>query len=105
MPGTWTSNEAVQRNYLENDPELNARLEALARAGLAYARSIAPVGSPADGDERPGQYRDSIKVVKSREGPGWFLFSDDNKAHWIEYGASHMPRFGVLTRASEQIRT
>jgi hypothetical protein len=47
--------------------------------------------------ERPGDYAASIKV-KFIEGSGTHLFkarvtAHDYKAHWIEYGSSHMPEF------------
>lgn len=107
MPGveTWVENTPGIRAFEESDPGLNAHLKELAEKARNYARSIAPVGSPADGDEHPGQYRDSIDVEKIDDGPGWRLFASDNKAHWIEYGNAHgMPRYQVLTRAVEQIQ-
>jgi hypothetical protein len=47
--------------------------------------------------ERPGDYSKSIKV-KFIEASGGQLFkarvtAHDYKAHWIEYGSTHMPEF------------
>ena len=95
----WVPDRAGIARFEERDPELNASLAALARQAVAYAKRIAPVGTPAEEDEHPGAYRDSIQYEKREEGPGYRIFSDDEKAHWIEYGAQHMRRHSVLTRA------
>jgi len=100
----WVENRLGIEEYLEFDPELNETLHLEVENAADYARSIAPVGSPADDDKHPGLYRDSITAEKMENSPGWEVVSHDNKAWWIEYGAAHMPRYGVLTRALEQIR-
>jgi len=101
---TWIENSPGVRAFEESDPGLNAAIEALAARARDYARSIAPVGSPADDDHHVGAYRDSIDIARNPDLPGWEFYAADNKAHWIEYGAAHMPKFGVLTRAVEHIR-
>ncbi len=51
--------------YMRTDPDLAAGLHARAERALEFAKSIAPVGTPLEGDHHPGHYRDSLKV----EGP------------------------------------
>ena len=93
----WVENNAGIRAYLEADPGLYAALFASAEPALAYARSIAPVLT--------GAYRASIQVERNPADVGLRFFSDDRKAHWIEYGAKHMPRYRVLGRAIDRIST
>lgn len=100
----WVEDRASIETYLATDPELYAVLTAAGKRAVDYARAIAPVGTAAEGDEHPGAYRDSIRVERDEEGPGMRLFSDDNKAFWIEYGAAHMPRRRVLGRAVDRIQ-
>jgi hypothetical protein len=102
---TWIPDPAVIAAYERHDPELYAELTRLAQRGVEFARSIAPVGSAAQGDEHPGDYRDSIRTERADEGPGVVLLAADAKAHWIEYGAAHTRRQQVLTRATERLKT
>ena len=92
----WVENAAGINEYLRKDPELYAALFASARPAVDYAQGIAPVLT--------GEYRDSIRVERDEEGIGLRFFSDDNKAHWIEYGAAHTKRQRVLGRAIETIQ-
>jgi hypothetical protein len=46
--------------------------------------------------EKPGDYSESIKIKEGRTkdgAPMATVGSRDYKAHWIEYGSSHMPPF------------
>lgn len=97
------------REFLRMDPTLAAQLYERGQEVVNYAKSIAPVGGDPDRDrnkkEHPGTYRDSIKG-RFRVGPSrmaYQVYSDDQKAYWIEYGASKMPKFAVLRRALDQI--
>lgn len=101
MVEQWIENSPGIAEYLASDPELYASLLERAERAAAYARSIAPIGRAVDGDKHPGAYRDSIKVERNPEGIGVRLLSDDNKAHWIEYGAAHMRKYRVLGQAIE----
>ncbi len=103
MATQWTENRAGVAAFLGSGSVDHAMGE-LAEQAAGHARGIAPVGSPADDDHHPGAYRASIQVESTPGGPGYRVFASDNKAHWIEYGAAHMPRFQVLTRAVEAVR-
>lgn len=93
---TWVENTPGTRAFLEADPQLYATLTAAAQRGVAYARSIAPVDT--------GAYRDSIRVEPAENDIGLVFFSDDRKAHWIEFGAAHTRRYRVLGQAIDRIR-
>jgi hypothetical protein len=46
--------------------------------------------------EKPGDYSESVKIKYSKTKDGASMAkvgSRDYKAHWIEYGSSHMPEF------------
>jgi hypothetical protein len=81
------------------DDNLDGELNDLANEVCDYWQSIAPVGKKADGDENPGQYRDSIHV--ERHGEGFHVLSDDFKAYWIEFGTSHMPEYAPAQKTAE----
>ena len=100
----WVPDAAGIAAYERRDPALYAELMRLAQRGVNYARAAAPVGSPVEGDEHAGAYRDSIAAKRDPDGIGVVFYSDDPKAHWIEYGAAHMTRQQILTRATEQMR-
>lgn len=51
------------------------------------ARELAPVGTEAEGDLHPGQYRDSITAEAS--GKGAVVLSKDPLAHFVEFGVPH----------------
>jgi hypothetical protein len=91
----WVENTAGINEYLRKDAQLYGALFASAYPAVDYAKGIAPVLT--------GAYRDSIRVEWDEEGIGLRFFSDDNKAHWIEYGAAHTQRQRVLGRAIETI--
>lgn len=97
---TWTPNQKVIGEYLRGNPDLRAALENLARAGLEFARSIAPVGDP-DTDKRAGQYLNSLygEVHKGPTRMTARVGSTDYKRYWIEYGAVHTEKQMVLRRA------
>jgi hypothetical protein len=72
----------------------------------AYWKSIAPVSTRPGHDlhkggyrDEPGDYRDSIQVKYVRHSSGYMVgrvFTNDPKAHWLEYGSIHnfAPRIG-----------
>lgn len=82
------------------EDDVDGGLNDLANEVRDYWRSIAPVGRAEDGDENPGQYRDSIRV--ERHGEGFHVLSDDFKAYWIEFGTSHMPEYAPAQKTAEQ---
>lgn len=69
--------QADINDALENDDEVIAYKVAVARQGVQYARSIAPVD---DGD-----YRDGIRVGRVGNSGVAIEFSD-YKSHWVEFG-------------------
>ena len=92
----WIENSMGIAEYLKRDPQLYGALFASAYPAVEYAKGIAPVAT--------GAYRDSIRVEWDEEGIGLRFFSDDNKAHWIEYGAAHTKRQRILGRAVDTIQ-
>jgi hypothetical protein len=103
MATRWIENRPGVTAFLESGP-VDHVMAGVAEKAASHARGIAPVGSPADDDRHPGAYRASIRTESTPTGPGYRVFASDQKAHWIEYGAAHMPRFQVLTRAVEAVR-
>ena len=69
--------QADINGYLEDDDEVIAYELAVARQGVQYAQSIAPVD---DGD-----YRDGIRVGR-RGNRGVVIEFSDWKSHFVEFG-------------------
>lgn len=84
------------------EDDVDGGLNDLANEVRDYWRGIAPVGRAADGDENPGQYRDSIDVERSKQHEGFVVITYDFKAYWIEYGTSHMPEYAPAQKTAEQ---
>lgn len=75
------------------------------KVAVDYWRSLPPAtgGVPeADlhGKHRTGAYRESIRYDIDRKLTHLRVrvFSDDPKAHWIEYGSSHMPEYAPMAK-------
>lgn len=72
----------------------------LAEEAVGIARSIAPVGNPAEGDEHAGQYRDSLHVETTDKGARVIADPLDSTgksyAVYVEFGSIHNPAFHVL---------
>lgn len=98
--------------YLKNDPELRAALAATVAQGVAYARSIAPVGHAGEGGayrksgRAPGEYREGIvgQVVVGKSRMVGRILATDFKSWWIEYGSAHMPKYRVLGRTMDHMQ-
>lgn len=74
--------------FMRTDPALAAAVRARAELALEFARSIAPVGTPAENDEHPGHYRESLKIegpVMFRDRAGYQLGSDAPYATAVEH--------------------
>ena len=97
---TFTPDYVAIGVWLRTSPEIRLHLEDLGRKGVAYARSIAPVGTRTTKDTHPGQYRDSIRfvVVVGKSRMSLRIVSDDYTAWWQEYGSKKIPRRAVLRR-------
>lgn len=89
----------LEKHVLEDELML-AKLIEEARIAQAFWKSIAPVGKASDGDKHPGQYRDSIEfeVKRSEEKSKVRVYTKDYKAHWIEFGAKHMPKYACMEK-------
>ncbi len=92
MPSYFQYNYAGVGEWMRTDAALAAGVAARAELALAFAKSIAPVGTPPE-DEHPGQFRDSLEV----RGPylqgdrlGYELGSD------VEYGKAVEARHHVI---------
>lgn len=90
--------------WLRTSPELRAVLENLGSKGVQYAKGIAPVGGARD--PHPGAYRDSInyEIHQGKTRMSLRIGARDQKAHWIEFGAKHMPEYGVLTKTLDYLK-
>jgi hypothetical protein len=79
--------------------------EQVAEAGVAYAKSIARVGS-APKDPHPGAYRDGIHAERREEKNRveWRIVASDKKSHWIEFGAEHNAKDRTLGRTEDHLR-
>ena len=90
--------------WLRTSPELRAVLEDLGQKGVAYAKSIAPVGGGRD--PHPGAYRDSIsyEIHQGKTRMVLRIGASDRKCFWVEFGAKHMPKYAVLRRTMDYLR-
>lgn len=104
---TLTVDYAAIGLFLRTSPELRSYLEDLGHKGVAYARSIAPVGTRATKYTKPGQYRDSIQfqVTASKTRMYLRIFTQDYTAWWIEYGSKKVPKYAVMRRTVDYLRT
>jgi hypothetical protein len=81
---------------------------------MHVAEGLAPVGSPADGDRHPGEYRASFDVVpifknvpfrgKPRLRAGARLINTSPHAWRVEHGDGRVPRYAVLRRAMDTMK-
>ena len=99
--------------WAKTSPELREALERMGTEGVAYAKSIAPVGEPGQGGaysghqhRHPGEYRDSLdhEIHEGRTRMSLRIFSKDFKAGWIEKGTKHMPKYAVLSRTLDFLK-
>jgi hypothetical protein len=111
---TFTLDTQGIGEYLRTSGQLRAALAAVVAQGVAYARSIAPVGRgageggaylPRTG-RRPGDYRNGIvgEVAVTRTRMVGRVLATDFKAGWIEYGSEHMPKYRVLGRTTDHTK-
>ena len=72
-----------------------------------YWQSIAPVnktGKPHTYNghvDEPGDYRDSIRIKYEKDKAGKLtakVYTNDYKAHWLEYGSVNNPEYGFAQR-------
>lgn len=86
-----------------------------AAVGMMHiAEGIAPVGSPADGDRHPGQYKSSFDVVplwknvpfkgRPRMRAGARLINSAPHAWRVERGDGRVPRYAVMARAIDAMK-
>lgn len=104
---TLTVDYAAVGEFLRTSPELRAYLDSLGRRGVAYARSLAPVGTRDTKTTHPGQYRDSLdfEVIEGKTRMYLRIFTRDYTAWWIEYGSKKVPRYAVLRRTLDYLAT
>lgn len=81
---------------LKDDDEVIAYELAVARQGVEYARSIAPVGDT-------GDYRDGIRVGR-RGNRGVVIEFSDYKSHWVEFGTEDQEPNPVRARTEDHLR-
>lgn len=79
---------------LENDDEVIAYKIAVARQGVQYAKSIAPV--------EDGEYRNGIRVGRVGNNGVAIEFSD-YKSHWVEYGTEDQEPNPVRARTQNHL--
>lgn len=93
--------------WLRTSPELRSYLESMGHRGVEYARSIAPVGSRSTKHTHPGQYRDSLQFEVKASKSRLFLriYSTDFTAWWIEYGSIKVPKYAILRRTLDYLKT
>jgi len=73
--------------YMRTDPDLARAVFERATLAHAFAKSIAPVGTPAEHDHHPGHYRESLTLrgpVMSKDRPGYVIETDAVYAPAVE---------------------
>ncbi len=86
MPSRFVYSYAGVGEYMRTDRDLSDALRERADLAVAFAKSIAPVGTP-PGDEHPGRYRDSLDVrgpVMFTDRAGWEIGSSEPYATAVE---------------------
>jgi hypothetical protein len=102
--------------WAKTSPELREALVRMGEAGVPYARSIAPVGEPGEGGaysskkakpRQPGDYRDSLtyEIHEGRTRMSLRILSKDFKAGWVEKGTRKMPKYAVLSRTLDFLKS
>lgn len=103
--------------WAKTSPELRGALVRMGEAGVPYAQSIAPVGEPGQGGgysskkgskaRHPGDYRESLgyEIHEGRSRMSLRIFSRDFKAGWIEKGSRKMPKYAVLSRTLDYLKS
>jgi hypothetical protein len=109
---TFAIDQIAMEVFLQASPELHAVLLAEAERGKEFARSIAPVGTASHilksgYVDNPGDYRDSIEatVVQGHRRQIGRVSTSDYKRFWIEYGAKHMPKYAVLRKTLDHLKS
>lgn len=64
---------------------------------VAEARRTAPVGTAAEHDEHPGEFRDSIHA--ERDAHGGSVVSDSDHSAYVEFGTNDTPAHPTITPA------
>jgi hypothetical protein len=73
--------------WMRTDPTLAAAVRARADLAAELAKSLAPVGTPEEGDHHPGHFRDSIDVegpIRLRDRLGFGITSSADYADAVE---------------------
>lgn len=81
--------------YMRTDPDLARALHDRAELALAFAKSIAPVGTPQEGDRHPGHFRDSLELKGprvSKDRQGFVIESDTDYGPAVEHDHHVMRR-------------
>ena len=99
----------IKRQIPQEKPKIENELLKLARDGVAYAKSIAPVHDPQTAKNKkrkPGTFRDAFRAVaiKDYKGmPAAQIVNDDPVSQFIEYGTEDTPEHAVLAKTAVQI--
>ena len=107
--GTYQHDYAAFGELVLCAPWMVAEMRSRAERGLAVAEMVAPVGSPAEGDEHAGRYKASfsvdsgIQVHATRRAYGE-LSNSAPEALYVEFGTRNNPAYRVLGRAMEAMR-
>lgn len=106
-PGSGIPRAAIEK-YLLTSPVLSAALIARGIEAQNYWRGLEPAiptGRPLHGKKRTGRYKESIRVKTMRTVSRMKVrvYSRDPKAHWIEYGAAHMPEYAPMAKTRAHI--
>lgn len=103
--------------WAKTSPELREALSRMGEAGVEHAKSIAPVGALGEGgayssrkgnkQRHPGDYRDSLEwlIHEGRTRMSLRIQSNDFKAGWIEKGTSKMPKYAVLAKTLDYLKS
>lgn len=103
MASRFVPNLLFERE-LQREVEFHAAMKRIAESMESFARSIAPVGSVEDGDEQPGQLRDSLRgEVVSEDGKTAARLSTDDP-NWVykEFGTEDTLAFATLRRTLDK---
>ncbi|MDF3280921.1 hypothetical protein [Gordonia sp. N1V] len=93
---------------MTTSPVIRAALLAKAVEAQNYWRSLPPAqptGADGHGRQPDGSYRASIqvRVMSTPTRMKVRVYSIDPKAHWIEYGAKHMPKYAPMAKTRAHV--
>lgn len=110
MPSRYFIDKNLVADFLKNSSFVHLALEEAGKEAVEIWRKYAPVGTKEHTTkggylDKPGSYRDSIryKIVRNPTRMKCRVYTNDYKAHWLEYGTVKMAARHPMASAREEL--